>query len=127
MLAAIHLCERPESAHAYTALFRRLVHCGKTVHGCSFLMLGADPFGPRHTITVRDSHPTPVARYWVAPLPHLRNTKLTLDLPDRPFGRGQQAQNGTTAGFGDRFKYGLHDSIYLFTHIRVKEYLVLAD
>src|SRR5215471_15496018 len=26
-------------------------------------MLGADPFGPRDTITVRDSHPSPVARY----------------------------------------------------------------
>ena len=53
-----------------TALFQRHVHCGKIVHGCSFLMLGADPFGPRHTITVRDSHPPPVARYrgW----PHYR-------------------------------------------------------
>src|SRR6516162_11531348 len=49
--------------------------------------------------------------------------KLTLDLPYRPFRRGQQAQDGATAGFGDGFKYGLHGLICLLTHIRVKAYL----
>jgi len=43
--------------HADAGPFQRHVDPGMMLHGCPSRMLGADPFGPVHIITLRDSRP----------------------------------------------------------------------
>ena len=56
--------------HAHAAPFQRDVDPGKVLHGCSPMMPGADPFGPRYTPSLWGQPPLPVTS-GPSPLRHL--------------------------------------------------------